>query len=304
MSQTKHKHKPFMKGNIMSPKIKKNDLSSKAMLVHLKISSWSGRKLDKKQTSKVLTLENTASDAGNWWTRLVPKSKIKGVEAAAFQVRWHHHQMTLPWMDGGLRILSSELFMDYTSKIGKLIDTYNNEVTAFVKDWDDIVADAPSRLKGLLNGYIFPGKEEIKSKFHIAVDYSPMPKAEDFRCDLSSDELDDIKKNFTDAFNDRMGAAVSSVWEKLAELVDKVQVTLNEPKKVFRDSLINNLKEYVELIPKINFTDDKDLEVIRKEVLAKLSKLNVGDLRAEPVTRKKAAKEAKEVLKKMKGYGC
>ena len=41
-----------------------------------------------------------------------------------------------------------------------------------------------------------------------------------------------------------------------------------DPKKVFRDSLVENARELCELLPKLNMTDDPNLEAIRKELTA------------------------------------
>jgi len=282
---------------------RKNNLSEKAMLVHLRISSWSGRKLDKRQTREVITTANVASDAGSWWTHMIPKSEIKRVEAANFQVRVTHHKLTLPWMDGGLRILPSAMFMTYTKKMRKVIAEYDEAVSEFVSRYPQMVANAPKRLKKLMNGFQFPTAQAIKTKFSITTDILPMPHASDFRCELSNDEVKDIKTNIENSINTMTATAMSSIWEQLTELIGKIEATMKDPKKIFRDTLISNLKDFCELIPKMNLTDDNKLETLRKEAIAKLAELKPIDLRESKADRKKAHKSAKEILTKMKGYG-
>jgi hypothetical protein len=77
---------------------------------------------------------------------------------------------------------------------------------------------------------------------------------------------------------------------------------MRQPKKIFRDSLIENLSNFCELIPKMNLTQDNNLEELRKEAVKKLAELKPIDLRESRKDRRKAHKSAKEIMEKIKGY--
>ena len=78
---------------------------------------------------------------------------------------------------------------------------------------------------------------------------------------------------------------------------------MGQPKKIFRNSLISNLKDFCELIPKLNLTNDSKLEEFRKDITQKLTTLRPDNLRDSKAERKTAHKAAKDILKKMKDYG-
>ena len=272
------------------------------MLVHLKISLWTGRTKDKKVSSEVCVVKESDSDAGAWWTYLIPKNDFCKVQQTGFQCRLRHHQLTLPWMDGGLRILPADMFMKYTEEMRKVVSDYEEAVNDFLKEYPTIVARAKKRLGKLLEGKQLPSASEIKPKFAVHQDILPIPRASDFRCQLNSDEVEDIRRNIATSIETMTEKAMTNLWEQFASLVEKVEKTMKEPKKVFRDSLITNLKDFCELIPKMNLTNDNNLEELRKMAAEKLAELKPLDLRESKKDRKKAHKSAKEIMEKIKDY--
>jgi hypothetical protein len=280
----------------------KSNLSEKAMLVSISFSFWTGKTKDKQVTREVLIRKNSSTDAGTWFTNLVSKNELKDIDSARGKVRETHYRLTLPWMDGGTRILPSAMFMKYTEEMRKVIAEHEKALAAFLKTYPELVKDAQKRLGDLLKDKRLPTAAEIKHKFRIRQDILPIPEAGDFRCKLTDGQEAQIKKQVASSIEDMTERAVTSVWEQFTELVSKIEETMKQPKKIFRDSLISNLKDYCELLPKLNLTNDNNLEHLRKEALAKLAKLIPDNLRQDKNDRKKAHKSAKEIMEKIKGY--
>lgn len=205
-------------------------------------------------------------------------------------------------MDGGLRILPSAMFMKYSEEMRKAIAKYEEALEAFLREYPTLVDRAKKRLGDLLKDKRLPDIHEIKHRFRIRQDILPIPSAGDFRCNLSDDQVDMIHKRVASSIESMTEKAVASIWQQLAAFIEKIEETMKQPKKVFRDSLISNLKDFCELIPKMNLTDDNKLEMLRKEVIAKLTELKPIDLRESKADRKKAHKSAKEIMEKIKGY--
>jgi len=134
------------------------------------------------------------------------------------------------------------------------------------------------------------------------VDIFPLPTVEDFRVSLSDDDVSSIKQEMTASINQKVEAAMTSIWEELSSLVGKVEEKLKEPDSIFRNTLITNLSDFCEMIPKLNIVNNTKLEDMRKELVGKLANIHPNTLRDDPTERKKAAKTAKEALEKMKEY--
>lgn len=280
----------------------KNNLCEKAMLVSVSFSFWTGKTKDRKVTAEVIVTKKSARDAGAWLTNLVSKHDLRNVESARGKVRETHYKYSLPWMDGGLRILPSAMFMKYRQEMSKAIAEHDKALAAFLRDYPTIVKHAKKRLGALLEGKRLPETWEVKRKFAIRQDILPIPSMGDFRCELSSDEADEIRKNVAKSIESMTERAVANIWEQFTTLIEKIEKTMKDPKKVFRDTLISNLTDFCELIPKMNLTNDNKLETLRKEAIAKLAELKPIDLRESKADRKKAHKSAKEIMEKIKGY--
>ena len=280
----------------------KKRLSQKAMLVNFQISGWTGRVKDKAVSREITVSKKAEQDSGAWWTYLVPRSVLKELENSRNKARNMHYALTLPWQDGGCRILPSAMFLDYTKAIREVTEDYDRVVQNFLNIYPTLVAESKKRLGDLAINKTYPSVESISNKFKCHQSIFPLPDVKDFRVDLSEDDADTIRKQVEDSITATTQKAMQSVWDKFTDLVDKIESTLKQPKKVFRDTLISNLSDFCELLPKMNLTDDDNLETIRKEVVDKLADLKPNDLRESKKDRTAAVKAAKEVLKKMKGY--
>lgn len=277
-------------------------LNRKAMLVYLRMSMWTGRKKDKDVTAEILRRKNSENDSGAWWTYLVPAKALRAVDTAYHKCRNVHYKLTLPWMDGGLRILPSAMFMEYGKAMREVTAEYDVAVDSFIKDYPILIADARKRLGDLLNGAVLPTAAEIKHKFKVSQDILPMPVASDFRVELAQEDLNEMKKNLSVNIESMTSKAMTDLWGRLSELIEKIEKTLGDPNKKFKNSLIDNLGDFCKLIPKMNITGSKELEKMRKEVFEKLAVLHPDNLRKFKRERKQAHKDAKDVLKKMKAY--
>ena len=71
---------------------------------------------------------------------------------------------------------------------------------------------------------------------------------------------------------------------------------------VFRDSVMTNMVDLVEILPALNVTEDPELEEMCADVKAALTGYSVKDLRKDAKIRETAGTEAKRIMDTMKGY--
>lgn len=279
-----------------------NRLSERAMLIHLSTHEWTGKTKDKRVSQDASRRENADKDVIEAIINLAPPGELKPISVARGRVYRRFCELTLPWLDGALRILPSAMFMDFRKEMNEVITFHTEAVTIFAGRWPDIVANKGKRLGKLAGRYKLPGVDEIKRRFYIHMDILPMPEAVDFRAKVGDDEIAEVKKQVEKSLGIASTKAMSEVWSRLAELVANVAETMGQPKKRFNDSLIKKLKTFAEMLPKYNITDNTDLDNIRKEVINKLAGLDPEDLREIPNKRKAANKDAKDILEKIAQY--
>ena len=77
---------------------------------------------------------------------------------------------------------------------------------------------------------------------------------------------------------------------------------LQDKEGIFRDSLVTNIRDLCELIPRLNFTDDARLEELRTQAEKDLAAYDPEDLRKNQFARMETADAAADLLAKMAGY--
>lgn len=249
-----------------TPKAKKVGIQSKALTVSLTVCQWSGRKLDKKITQEVNQQHNADDDAGRYNKLLIAKKYLDPIAKAANAARTFHMANTLPWADKGDRLLASANFLSYTKEMARFKSDFEREVTAFIAVYEDAKNDAKIRLNGMYNGNDYPNPVELKKCFEFDTCFLPLPE-EDFRLELSQTEINALTKQVENTFKERISAAVSDTWDRIKEQLTHMKTKLREVKDdgsagVFRDSLFNNLRDLIDLLPRLNVTDDPNITKI------------------------------------------
>jgi hypothetical protein len=66
--------------------------------------------------------------------------------------------------------------------------------------------------------------------------------------------------------------------------------------------MVENARELCALLPRLNFTDDPNLETMRQQVEATIAGHHPDALRNDPDLRRDTAAEAKAIMEKMKSF--
>ena len=278
-------------------------IASSAMLVELSISSWTARKLDKKVSTQVDLDKQTKTRAGNYNKNLLAGTGfLDTITKYAANARAWHISQTLPWSDNGLRLLPMSNFMTYKQNLTTLETNYQALVDKFIVAYPNLVSAAAFQLGDLFNRDEYPEAEKIVSKFKFTVNYLPVPMAGDFRIDIGEEAKAELVKNCEQAYNDRLNNAMKSAWDRLHECLMRMSERLadNEKgeKKIFRDSLVENAVELVDLLKHFNLTGDTNMELARNELAVAIMNHDADDLRESFVAREAVKKKVDDILSK------
>ena len=275
-----------------------SNLSEKALLVNLSISAWAGRKKDKKATESVAVQYSAQSGAGNYTKKLLPGAKeLDKINSIASAFREYFRGQSLPWLSDGTRILSGANYLQFTAEYRTRKNEFDNAVNDFLAIYPSLQANAQSILGNLYNANDYPDVNQLRGSFNCDVAFMPLPSASDFRLEISeSDKID-----FANKMQSVEKKALSEVWGRLFDVVNNAARRLNDPQAKFRDSLLTNVTELCELLPRLNITNDPSLEKSRQDVLNTISSLDPQDLRDNANDRNDAAKKLADLMKNMGG---
>lgn len=277
-------------------------IQNDAMIVHLSISRWTARKYDKAVTQKVLMDYSAGEDVGRFNKALVAKSALNAIDRAVTSARSYHYEQTLPWDDSGGRLLPMENFMQYTKDMRKFRENFDQAVKDFVENYPKYRDDAEECLKDMFNPEDYPSANDIERKFYFGTSIDPVPHSADFRVKLQKKDKTRLEKELEDRVNARLQTATEDLYQRLSGVTRRFVDTLSNPDAIFRDSLVDNAKELVNLLPRLNLTNNAELEGLRKEIASKLASCEPDNLRKVPEIRQKAVQDAEAILAKMNGF--
>jgi ribosomal protein S13 len=250
-------------------------------------------------------------DAGNYSKRLVARKHLHGVYSKASVLSRTHRLLTLPWEDGGVRILSTKSYMAYTEQMRLARLGFEAAVMEFSANLPSYIEDAKRNVLGsMFKPEDYPTQEAVTKKFWVDVEIKPVPKASDFRAELSDATVKAITKDIEKRTDLRLQQAMNDVFERVVDVTSKMVERLRayEPvegeraKNGFRDSLVWNAKELADLLPALNITGDKRLDDLQTKILDDLTEYSPEILRADESLRNKTADKAEKLLKKVQSY--
>ena len=274
------------------------NLNDRALLVQLSVSQWTARKYDKKATKEVADANGTTTAVGRYNKSLLPMNDLlDNIHKKTTHIRQRYYDNTLPWGIDGTQMLPTSNYLQFMADFRKERDEWNILVRNFVDHYDTLKEDAKRILGGLYDPADYPSAVDIRQKFHMDMAVFPVPSA-DFRVSIASDELSRIQQDVERRVAEAQTNAMKDVWQRLFDRVKHMAEKLADPKAIFRDSMVENAREICALLPRLNFTDDPNLEALRQQVEASLIK-HPEALRNDPDLRRDTAAEAKAIMDKM-----
>lgn len=281
-------------------------IETSAMLVELSISCWTARKLDKRVSQEVDATNGAKARAGNYNKNLLAGTqKLDNIVRFAANARAWHNANTLPWSDNGLRLLPVENFLNYKERLGELEQEYNALVQDFLTSYPDLVDAAAFQLGNLFDRSEYPATESIADKFRFRYVFSPVPTAGDWRVNIGQQARDELESQCNNAIQERVQGAMKEAWSRLHECLSHVSERLEDTgdgddtkRKVFRNSLVENAQELIDMLKVLNVTKDPELERARVLMAQTFNGLEAKDLRDSETTRKGVKADVDSILSK------
>lgn len=277
-------------------------LSDRALLVSLTVSQWTARKLDKSATRQVNQLNYASDTAGRYNKSLLPANDLLGdVHKLTSFLRHEFLRNTLPWGIDGTRILPSANYLSFMADFRKAKADWEYLVSQFVQGYPSLQQDAQRFLGNLYDPGDYPEPSAIEQKFKMDMLVLPVP-SDDFRVSLGDAEVSRLQAEMQERYDSIAKNAMADVWNRLYERVKLIADRCSDPKGRIHDSMLDNARELCDLLPRLNLTDDPNLEAMRQAVEAQLVSVPTDAIRADLTVRKSTAATAEGIMAKMDAF--
>lgn len=296
------------------PHISAPSIASSAVLIDLSISTWTGRKLDKRASNDVTASNNAAKGVANVHKKLLGDcAELDAVQKFAANARNAHYAMTMPWSDLGLRLCPTKKYIDangYERTMTELQNEFSRLTDAFLQAYDWEIQNAALKLGALFSHDDYPTRDSLAAKFKFRFTAMPLPDVGDWRLDIGNEAAASLREQYEKFYGEQLTKAMQDVWERAHEALSKMSERLDyagkEDRKVFRDTLVTNVQEIVDLLGTMNVTNDPAMTDAHKRLDAAMQGITPDALREDPYLRAQTKREVdavKKIIDSLPGLG-
>lgn len=288
-----------------------NILASRAMLASLTITQWHGTKLDRRVTDSATAAHNASADAGRFNKRAIRKEAFAKIQAITTRARIEHDSRTLPWGKGA-QLLAAPGFLDWNHKMRDLKAEFDAAAAEFVAAYPGEIEAAKKSLGDMFDPADYPSPDEIAGRFSFSFRILPFPDARDFRVDLGDAHVAAIRAEIEADGRRALAEATAEPFKRIALTVGAMAEKLaafkpatrkgEKSEGVFRDSLVENVRELTALLPALNVTGDSTLAEIAERMKAELCRHDAEALRKSDNLRAATAAKAEKIVQDISAF--
>jgi len=275
-------------------------ITERAMLAAIHISVWTAIKHDRKVSREVAEQHGAYSGAGRYNKQLLREAeRLESLRSLSGQIRQYFYKITLPWSDEGYRLLPAHFYFELTTKMREFEQAFAQQVEEFLAVYPSYIEQVRPELNGLFREEDYPSAEKLRNKFGVKLEVLPIPSGNDFRVTLSEEEQARVAREIDENVRQSLQKGTEDLWTRLKGVVAHMVERLNEPESRFHASLVTNIGELVELLPRLNVNQDEELSRFAREIRDRLCGFTARDLKKNEILRAATANDAVQILAEM-----
>ncbi len=277
-------------------------ITERAMLAAVHISIWTAVKHDRKISRDVAQQHGAHQSAGRYNKQLLRgANKLDDLRTLAGQIRQHFYKITLPWSDEGFRLLPSNFYFELMERTREFEASFEQGVKSFLAVYPEYIDQVRPELNGLFREEDYPSAEKLRTKFGVKLEILPIPSGADFRVQMSAEEQARVSREIDANVRQSLARGTEDLWKRMREVVSHMVDRLNEPESRFHASLVTNVFDLVEILPRLNVQGDEDLNRFAEQIKQRLCNYSAQDLKKHDLLRVTTAADAANIVAQMDG---
>jgi hypothetical protein len=291
------------------------DFSRDSTLVGVEGSLYPWSKRDDAAAYNAANADSADADRFTAYVKLIPKEdRLKPQQILSEARRFIDFPKGIKWdKNGNSAIRNVEL-----DGVLADLETFRQKFYAAVQELVDKLPELEAKARIELNGAFdrlgFPTAQEVQDRYSFDIRIGAAPSPDDLRCQGVSAKAKQqieaaVRKEQDNKLADLHKQVVGALDAALSRVVNNLTDFSEGRIARFEDSLVTNLAELVEALPRLNVAGDRavDQTIARSRGLLTglqkaLSEQTLRDKKSEagPKVRKEIATEAKDILSKLK----
>lgn len=188
---------------------------------------------------------------------LIDRDCLKPMEKERNAARSYVYGKTLPFPIPGVHFIPKDLIRPVDQTLPEFQMRFNEKVSYFVNNFEIFIQSAQLRLNQLFDPSEYP--TDIRSKFSFSWRFLVVDspgRSGILTPEIYAREQEKFQRTI-DEFNE---LAMVTLRTRFSEMIDHAVERLSGEKKVFRDTLIGNIRQFLDDFRQLNIRNDRALE--------------------------------------------
>ena len=282
-------------------------IASSALIVNLSRSVPDLVKNDPEAAKALARIKNADVGAVTARKSLIDSPALKDLQRLSREIYQWHIKNTVPWGDLGQRLKDNAGLIDYRNTMNKFELQFEALANKVVYEYPACCARAQNRLGDLYDPALFPSVEELRRKMSLRVTYEPIADPSNFIVQIGDQAAEEMKRQYNDVLSSRMEGISNYIYEKLREpltnLVKRIDYEADDAPTGFRNTIVDNVMQIVELMGTCNFNNDPKIDRLKRELRNALKGVTPDALREDSGLRRHTKQEVQKIIDQLPSLG-
>jgi len=282
-------------------------IASSALIVNLSRSVPDLVKNDPEAAKALARIKNADIGAVTARKSLIDSPALKDLQRLSREIYQWHIKNTVPWGDLGQRLKDNAGLIDYRNTMNKFELQFEALANKVVYEYPACCARAQNRLGDLYDPALFPSVEELRRKMSLRVTYEPIADPSNFIVQIGDQAAEEMKKQYNEVLSSRMEGISNYIYEKLREpltnLVKRIDYEADDAPTGFRNTIVDNVMQIVELMGTCNFNNDPKIDRLKRELRNALKGVTPDALREDSGLRRHTKQEVQKIIDQLPSLG-
>ena len=218
--------------------------------------------------------------------------KFKAVTAIKGQIQQYWKSLTLPYPEAGIRLIKHIDLQSFQIQMERFQQELRNAVQELDHHFEELKRAAQARLGQLFDPYDYPAN--LWAQFQVTWDF-PSVEPPDYLRRLNPELYERECRRVADRFDQAVELAENAFIEEfhklLSHLTERLSGDHDGKPKVFRDSAVDNLREFFQRFKNLNLRSNAELDAVIHEAECILDNIPARSLRQHDVLCREIAEE-------------
>lgn len=221
--------------------------------------------------------------------QLLDSEELKAIKALDSEMRQYLYRMALPSLfRAGVYMLPVEIVEMVDDSLQKFQQDRSALIDKLIEAYPALVRTAEERLRSTFAATDYPTAEAVRDSFSISWQYVAFDTPDKLKAisgALFRREREKAERQWVDATEEIRRVLRAQFASLVGHMSEKLKPGEDGKKRVFRDSMVSKLAEFLETVKFRNVTDDDELSTLVGRARDLLKGVSAKDLRDEEALR-------------------